>query len=193
MEGINQAFCFMPEPDWIARIDQTTARFKAAFGEWDADRLNWKPAPQTWSVAQILDHLITINKTYFPVMEKLRKGEMKLPFLARQRFMVALSSRMVLKSVQPETKRKMNTFPIWEPSASQIPASIVSDFSLHQEEMKTLISGAMDLVEQKGLISSPANQFIVYTVGTAFEIIVTHEERHLAQAKGIIPLLAAVG
>jgi hypothetical protein len=41
------------------------------------------------------------------------------------------------------------------------------------------------LVQAETVISSPANRFIVYKIGRAFDIIVAHEERHLNQAKEV--------
>ncbi len=37
--------------------------------------------------------------------------------------------------------------------------------------------------------TSPANKNIIYTLETAFDIIVTHEQRHLAQAKEVLEML----
>jgi hypothetical protein len=39
------------------------------------------------------------------------------------------------------------------------------------------------------VISSPANKNIVYKLETAFDIIVSHEQRHLEQAKEILQLM----
>jgi hypothetical protein len=38
----------------------------------------------------------------------------------------------------------------------------------------------------KTVIASPASKMIVYTLDTAFDIIVTHERRHLEQAREVL-------
>lgn len=48
-----------------------------------------------------------------------------------------------------------------------------------------------DLIQQGAIISSPANRNIVYTLETAFDIIVAHEQRHLEQAREIKHMLQA--
>ena len=80
----------------------------------------------------------------------------------------------------------MKTFSIWEPSAIVTNASILEQFEKHQEELKKLITQSMDLVEAGTIISSPANRLIVYKLETAFDIIVTHEQRHFEQAKDLL-------
>ena len=58
---------------WLKQIDQTAKQFKELCNELNIKQLNWKPNAETWSIAQNIDHLITINKTYFPIIEALRK------------------------------------------------------------------------------------------------------------------------
>jgi hypothetical protein len=51
------------------------------------------------------------------------------------------------------------------------------------------IEAAKELVEKGVVISSPANKNIVYKLETAFDIIVSHEQRHFEQAKEILQLM----
>jgi hypothetical protein len=171
---------------WTDKIDQTTKAFKDSFGKLPAEELNRKPNAQTWSIAQNIDHLIIINQSYYPVINALRQGNYKLPFIGKIGFMVKFLGKMILDAVQPDRSKKMKTFPIWEPSKSEISADILGRFEKHQEELKKLISGSKDLLEQGVVISSPANKNIVYKLETAFDIIVTHEQRHLEQAKEVL-------
>jgi len=175
--------------NWISTIDAVTSGFKEKFGNLTAEQLNWKPNEQTWSIAQNIDHLIVINETYYPVIKSIRKGTYKLPFMGKMGFMVNSLGKMILNSVQPDRKRKIKTFPIWEPSKSNISPDILNRFEKHQEELKSMIAGSKDLLEKGTVISSPANKNIVYKLEMAFNIIVTHEQRHLEQAKEILSLI----
>ncbi len=175
--------------NWSEQIEQNTQNFVETFGKLTAEQLNWKPNAQTWSIAQNIDHLIVINSTYFPVIESIRKGTYKTPFLAKLGFVVSFFGKMILKAVQPDRKKKMKTFPIWEPSKSEIPIGILDRFKDHQSELKKLIENSKDLVEKGTIISSPANKNIVYKLEKAFEIIVTHEERHFEQSREILRLM----
>ncbi|MFN0729334.1 hypothetical protein [Polaribacter gochangensis] len=83
----------------------------------------------------------------------------------------------------------MKTFPIWEPTKSEIPIGILDRFKEHQFQLNQLIENSKDLIEKQTIISSPANKSIVYKLESAFEIIVTHGKRHFEQSKEIYSLM----
>lgn len=170
---------------WILKIDNITKAFHDAFGQLTEEELNWKPNVKTWSVAQNIHHLITINETYYPVVQNVRAGTQRLPWIASIKFMVRFFGNFILDSVEPTRKRKMKTFPLWQPSQSNLGAGIVEQFIAHQTELKNLIQSSTDLLDQGVIISSPANRTIVYTLARAFDIIITHEERHFNQAQEV--------
>ncbi|MEP2669680.1 MAG: DinB family protein [Cyclobacteriaceae bacterium] len=174
---------------WTNQLDEITQDFMSAFSGLTTDQLNWKPNPNTWSVGQNVDHLIVINSTYFPVMEEVRNGSYKLPLVGRLGFMVSFLGKTVLKAVQPDRRKKMKTFPIWEPAKSDIQPDLWERFETHQEEVKKMISSSLDLLDKGTVISSPANSNIVYKLETAFDIIVAHERRHWVQAREVKELM----
>lgn len=147
-----------------------------------AGQLNWKPNAQTWSIGQNIHHLIVINETYFPVIQSIRNGTFTLPFTARINFIVSFLGKTILSSVNPDRKKRMKTFPIWEPSKSNIDSDILNKFENHQSKLKDFIASSSDLLQKGQIISSPANKHIIYKLEAAFDIIVTHERRHYAQA-----------
>lgn len=175
--------------NWTSTLDKITKQSQTEFGTLTKEQLNWKPNSSTWSIAQNLDHLIVVNETYYPVLASLKEGTYKTPFIAKIGFMVSFLGKTVLKAVLPDRQKKMKTFPIWEPSTSSVSEDILKRFEIHQNELKQKIEEAKGLVEQDVVISSPANRNIVYKLETAFDIIVSHEQRHLEQAKEILVML----
>ena len=170
---------------WTTAIDANTEKFFNAFGELSEEQFNWKPDPKTWSIAQNIDHLITINGTYFPIIASLHQGTYKLSLMGKVGFIAPVMGKMVLNAVGPDRKQKTTTFPMWEPTSSRISGDILNRFSKHQDELKQVIDGAAGLLEKGVIISSPANKNIVYSLESAFDIIVSHEERHLVQAQEV--------
>ncbi|GJM27726.1 MAG: hypothetical protein DHS20C17_03610 [Cyclobacteriaceae bacterium] len=170
---------------WMNQIDEITDAFKQSFGMLTIELLNWKPNQNTWSIGQNLDHLIVINGSYYPVIKAVREGTYKLPFIAKFDFMVSFFGRTVLKAVQPDRKKKMKTFPVWEPTKSGIKSDIWERFDKQQTDLKRLIQSCSDLLERGTIISSPANRNIVYKLETSFDIIVSHEWRHFEQSMEI--------
>ncbi len=175
--------------NWINELDKVTQEVEILFSNLTVAELNWKPQANTWSIAQNLAHLIVVNETYYPVLTSLKNGTFKVPFMAKLGFMVSFLGKTVLNAVQPDRKKKMKTFPIWEPSSSEVKGDILLRFKNHQTELQQKIEDAKELIKREVVISSPANSNIVYKLETAFDIIVSHEKRHLEQAKEVLNII----
>ncbi len=170
---------------WSSEIERVTMAFEAEFESLSGELLNRKPNASAWSIGQVIDHIIEVNKSYYPIIEQLRAGTYRTPWTARLPFLVNWFGDFILKGVEPERKKKIRTFPVWEPAQSEVRADIVPHFAEHQKELANMMASCSDLVQAEMVISSPANRFIVYKIGRAFDIIVAHEERHLNQAKEV--------
>src|SRR5688500_18874631 len=91
-------------------LDHLNEQFQSAFAELSPIELNWKPDMKTWSVAQNLDHIITVNESYYPVIESVRKGTYKVPLIGKLPFMTGFFGNLILKAVSPDRRRKSKTF-----------------------------------------------------------------------------------
>ena len=174
---------------WLKQIDQNTADFQERFGNLSSAALNWKPTPDTWSIAQNIEHLVIINESYFPIFAQLQAGTYHTPWYGKFRFLAKAMGKMVLGAVAVDRKKRMKTFPIWEPTSSTIGDYIIDRFVAHQQQLKDEFQACAKLLGQGVVLSSPANASIVYPLETAFAVIVTHEQRHLAQAEEMLALL----
>lgn len=176
----------MPTDHWIKKIEEISEEVKQLISDKDVETLNWKSSEDEWSALQVLDHLTTVNSSYFTISEDLRNGTYKTPFLGRINFFVNLFGRLILKSVQPEETKKTRTFPIWKPASSALDQTTITTFFDTQTKLIDWIKENIDLIEQNPVISSPASINVVYRLQVALAIIVTHEERHLLQIKNIL-------
>ena len=172
--------------NWLQHIDQQTERVNSLFGKMSDAELKRKPNEKVWSIAENLQHLIVINNSYFPAIETIRAGKQKLGFLSRFAFIRNFFGKMILAGVHPNRKKKMKTFLVWEPVLFNTNENLIETFVKHQEALKKLISDSEDLLLKNAIIASPANKNIVYSLADAFEIIVTHEERHVNQAAELL-------
>ena len=117
-------------------IDDITQNFIDSFGDLSLEQLNWKPNAKTWSIAQNMDHLILLNESYFSIIDLIRKGTYNPPLIGKFDFVVSFFGMSILKAVQPNRKKKMKTFPIWEPTKSEISIEILDRFKKHQTHSK---------------------------------------------------------
>jgi len=46
-------------------------------------QLNWKPTPESWSIAQCLEHLVISHSTYFPALKKITDGVYRMSIWER--------------------------------------------------------------------------------------------------------------
>lgn len=174
---------------WTDRIDRVTVDFIESFQDLTQDEFNYKPTKDTWSIAQNIDHLMVINQSYFPLFEQLRNGSLLVSWVGKIGFMVSFMGKTILKSVQPDRRRKMRTFSIWEPTQIKLSKDILIQFKDHQQILKQEIESCSELVSESVVIVSPANKNVIYRLETAFDIMITHEFRHLEQAKEVLAVL----
>lgn len=178
---------------WKTELAANTALFKQAFGSLTGEQLNWKPNAETWSIAQNIAHLITINKTYFPLIEQVQNGVYNTPWWSKLTIATRFFGNVIYNASDASRKRKMKTFSIWEPEISDLPADILDQFEAHQQALAEQIESAENLIERGVVISSPANVNIVYKLERAFDIIVVHEKRHFEQAKEVMTMMQSLG
>ncbi len=173
---------------WEQELEATSDRFVREFGDLTREELNWKPEPTTWSIAENIDHLIKVNSSYFPVLDRLEAGDLPVPFMGRLPLVPRILGALVLRALSPDRKNRIKTFPIWEPSTSEIEIAVLDDFNACQETTVAYIKRSRGLLENGAVISSPAGRNVVYTLERAFDIIVVHETRHFHQAREVLDL-----
>jgi hypothetical protein len=156
------------------------------FGYLSKEQLNWKPKAHQWSVAQCFEHLIVINSSYFPRIEKIENGKYKPSLQERLPLLPRFFGSMILKVVQPKSKRKFKSDPRFEPANSTIGGDIIAKFKAHQEDVIDHMKRTKRLNLRKVIITSPVASFATYSLLDAYKILVTHERRHMAQARRVM-------
>lgn len=164
---------------------------KKLLGSLTAEQLNWKPSPNAWCIGQILEHIIIVNGSYFPIFKEIQNKTYTVPIYAKLKALASFNGKMVLKSVDPEEKRKTKTFPLWKPKQVVYKTTIISEFLRHQENLISEIGKTLSACNQHHvIILSPGNRLIFYSLENAIRIIINHEKRHLNQVDF---LLDAIG
>jgi len=157
---------------------------RSSFGKLSPTQLNWKPSAERWSIAQCFDHLITSNKGYLPIIESVRTGTKKSKFWERLPVLPGLAGKLLIKSLDPASTRKIKAPKRFEPAQSNISASVIDNFAEQQDKIIEGIKATSNLDLEKIVITSPAVSagFVTYSLLDAYRIIVVHEQRHLQQA-----------
>ena len=108
---------------------------RGEFGRLSAEQLNWKPAPERWSVAQCFDHLVTSNASYFPVFDSVINGRKKSRAIELIPLLPNLWGKLLIKSLDPKATRRLKAPGRFQPSSSDISGSIIEDFVEQQTKV----------------------------------------------------------
>ncbi len=171
----------------VQTIESVTRDAQAAFGGLSADALNWAPAPGKWSIAQCLDHLITINRLYFPTFTAMADGRYEPSWWARVSPLSGFFGRFLVNALRPDNPKPVKTTSRAQPSSSRISADIVDRFAAHQGELvRHLRALPASLDPAKTRMASPLLGFVTYSLADCLTMLAVHEERHLNQAKRVL-------
>ena len=162
-----------------------TDQARACFNGLTAQQLIWKPGADHWSVAQCFGHLVTTNAAYFPIFEKVLSGEKKTTFWESVPWLPALWAKMLIKAVDPESKRKVKAPKVFRPSNSSVDGAVIRRFIDQQNQLISYMKATADFDVQRIIISSPVTNLVTYSLMDAYRILITHEKRHLLQAKRV--------
>ena len=94
---------------WILELERLTQAFSTEFGSLTANELNRKPNATTWSIGQVVDHIIKVNETYFPIVEQIRAGTYRTPWTGKLPFLVNWFGDFILNGVEPERRKKVKS------------------------------------------------------------------------------------
>ena len=158
---------------------------RASFGDLSPSQLNWKPSAERWSIAQCFEHLIASNKGYLPIIESVRTGKRQTRFVERLPVWPGLAGKLLIKSLDPASTRKLKAPKNFQPAQSAISPTIIDDFVAQQEQVIAGMRSTSHLDLEKIVITSPALSFVAYSLLDGYRIIVTHEKRHLQQAQRV--------
>ena len=169
----------------IAAANNIANDARSTFGRLSPAQLNWKPSADRWSVAQCFDHLISSNKGYFPVIEDVLAGK-KRTFWERIPGLPGLAGKLLIKSMEPTSTRKVKAPKRFQPSQSDISASVIDDFAEQQGRLVEKMKATEHFDLENIIITSPVSAAITYSLMDAYRLIVVHEQRHSQQAKRVM-------
>jgi hypothetical protein len=160
---------------------------RSSFGKLSSTQLNWKPSAERWSIAQCFDHLINAHKGYLTIIESVRTGTKKTTFWERLPVLPGLAGKLLIKSLDPASSRRIKAPKRFEPAQSNISASVIDDFASQQAKIIEGIRATSHLDLEKIVVTSPAVSagFVTYSLMDAYRIIVVHEQRHFQQAERV--------
>lgn len=152
----------------------------------DEDAFNWKPAPDSWSVGECLDHLNVTGTLLLPNLDTaIERGR------ARNKtgdgpFTYGWVGRWWIDTNKP-SGRRAKTPNVFVPSSSTLhKQETLEAFLALQDALIQRIRAADGLDLRRVKAPSAAIPLLRFSIGVWFESTLAHERRHLAQAQRVI-------
>lgn len=164
----------------IQRINEVTRQAEALVKTLDPSMLYISPQAGTWSVGEILQHLITSNGLYHEGWEARLAGKHSKSMweiLPGQSFWGKM-----LKDMMARTEKKYKHPEAFTPIVSHGDLDILEKFIESQNKLVYYFEKLAALPADTTM-ASPGGAFITYTLADCVEIITAHEERHLRQIR----------
>ena len=179
---------FLESPDFlqtvIAETEKNSDEAKRLVEGLSEGQLSWTSNPQSWSIAQCLDHLAVSGEKFSSYFnDAIDRGGRKWPVTAPVPYRPTLLGGLLIKQVVPEAKRKFPAPKILRPSQSQAIPGVVEKFLDQQNRFLDYVRQAKGLDYNKTRMRSPVTPLMRYSLADAFVVIVVHTQRHLGQAR----------
>jgi hypothetical protein len=169
----------------ITSTKANVERATSTFSHLSEKQFNWKQNHDSWSVGECISHLINSNALYLSKIESILTSNTSAPakdFSYKQSFV----GKMIVKGVDPANVRKSKTFKVFFPEASDIPKSIIDDYTASSKKFIELADKLRHLDLKRIKLSSPVNKLLRMNLGDPLIIIPKHDERHLNQAERVM-------
>ena len=153
----------------------------------DPVKLNYSPAENSWSVAQVLEHLNAYNRYYLPAIEK------SMVHISRDTsawfipgFWGSYFTKMMMPKNVFEIKNKMRAMKSYCPANGLNVEAVFKEFFQHQNKLLHLL----DVAKRRNLnsirIPITITKLIRFKLGDTFRFLIAHEQRHMIQARNAI-------
>lgn len=183
-QRLNYAALSLPEV--IAHLGAVPDEVERKMGSLTVEELNWKPSPEEWSVAQVLEHLLLTNRGFYPMFDAVLAGAYPSSLWQRLPGLPGMWGKLMINSLQPSATRKIKSQAALRPTTSHLDARIVAQFRAEQEQLIARFQAVVEKHLEATIISSPWAKPVTYTLLDAGRISVTHQHRHLAQAERVM-------
>ena len=157
-------------------------KVQSEFSTISLQQLNWKPSPESWSIAQCLEHLIISHSTYFSALKKITEGIYQMSFWERHSPFSGICGRLLKDQLREQPKKKLIAPKIIRPPTSEINEEIIDRYHESLDRFLQYISDCRNVDINTTMITSPAIRMVTYSLRDAFQFLIQHEHRHINQA-----------
>ena len=148
-------------------------------------QLLWRPAPQSWSIAECLHHLNASLTLYSSVMRMTYERERQNAPLPPPAFRVGFIARKFISYLNPPYRLKSKAKGSLVPPARLQPLVVLEEFVRSREELLQFAREACRVDMSSIRFASPLASILKLSLPEAFLIMLAHDRRHVWQARNV--------
>ncbi len=155
------------------------------FQELSLEELNIKPNENSWSILECMEHLNRYGRFYIPEIRKRMNASNHKP---STEFKTGILGDYFAKSMLPKEKlNTMKTFKKMNPNNSDLDIKALEEFLNQQKETLVLLKDAKKANLTKIKTGITITNLIKLRLGDTFRVLIYHNQRHMEQAKKLLP------
>ena len=148
-------------------------------------QLNWRAAPERWSIAQNLTHLVVIGRLHLPQFDAAIQRAREKGWRKSGPFEYGAIGHWVVAELEPPPRRRLRAPRLFKPQPVQ-PLELVRDaFLVLQGELEQRVHAANGLDLKRAKVGTVFSRLLRLPLGQAFQAMLAHERRHLWQARAV--------
>jgi hypothetical protein len=165
-------------------LERVSEDVKRTFGGMSPEQLNWRPAVDSWSIAQCLDHLIKSNEEFYPELDSLAAGTRKNTLWQSWSPLSGIAGSFLVATLKKDGNKVKTNQKMTPPS--DVASDIVDRFLRHQADFASKVRSTNGIEWRKVVLTSPFVKIMTYRMDVGLQALVEHEKRHLRQAKRVM-------
>ncbi|MCU0359089.1 MAG: DinB family protein [Cyclobacteriaceae bacterium] len=167
------------------QLEAQLAEVISVFQNLPEDRLLQPADNGGWSITECLEHLNTYAEFYLPRIDAALQKAPECP--ADQLFSFSFLGKYFINSMDPDqSRKKYKAMKRHRPAQVSNAYGIVSRFIQYLEDMLQLVRKARHKNWMKTSVATSISPWIKISAGDAIQFVLTHNRRHLVQARQLV-------
>jgi len=175
-----------PEIDEFRRqFEQISADVDALAAPLSEAQFSWKPNPNTWSIAECLEHMNATARLYLPSLDEGIADAIRQGAYAEGPFAYNWLGRLFTRLMEPPSRLRVSAPKETHPGPERPKRETVAGFRAYQVQYIDRLRQANGIDLARARARAPVLTWIPIPLGSAFAVMAAHERRHLWQARRV--------
>ncbi len=172
--------------DLERQLDAITTEADRVLAGLSEAQVNWRPAPDRWSVGECLSHLNVSIRAVLPALDRAIETARAQGLVGAGGGRTGWFANWMVRSQEPPVKRRVRTFPMFQPVAARHDAAqLLAEFRAFRGDLRERLARAEGIDWGRAKVVSPASRFFRLPFGAYVAFLLAHDRRHLWQARDV--------